>query len=161
MSRCFGAATEVRQPLEGRTSPMSCARAERVFGYTREFVWSTTRQHPDSDCGSHDARSTGPRSPVHPTPSGSCDLIQNTERGTSRLLIKPGWAIRSGPRPRRRPSTFWTDGRRVCSPLSADWRLPNERTVDDNQLCGKANQEGRGSRMGKRCSSKAPCQVGV
>lgn len=45
--RCFGAATEVRVPLQGRQSPMSCARAERVFGYTRQYVWTPAQHHPE------------------------------------------------------------------------------------------------------------------
>ena len=43
----FGGATDVRIPLEGRQSPMSCGRAERVFGYTRQFVWTPTQHHPE------------------------------------------------------------------------------------------------------------------
>jgi len=48
VARCFGAATEVRAPLSGRQSPMSCARAEAAFGYRPRFVWTPTQHHPET-----------------------------------------------------------------------------------------------------------------
>ncbi len=40
VERLFGAATEVREELPGRRSPMSCARAEAAFGWRPRFVWT-------------------------------------------------------------------------------------------------------------------------
>jgi nucleoside-diphosphate-sugar epimerase len=44
----FGAATEVRSGLEGAKSPLSCARAEREFGYRPRYVWNEQSQHPEA-----------------------------------------------------------------------------------------------------------------
>jgi len=45
VARHFGDATQVREPLAGRQSPMTCARAERVFGYAPQYVWTPTQHH--------------------------------------------------------------------------------------------------------------------
>jgi len=47
--RHCGEATEIREGLEGRASPLSCARAERVFGYRPRCAWSISRRHPEED----------------------------------------------------------------------------------------------------------------
>ena len=47
VERCFGPETEVRGEIAGRCSPMTCARAERVFGYRPQYVWSPTTRHPE------------------------------------------------------------------------------------------------------------------
>lgn len=43
----FGARTEIRADLPGSVSPMSCAKAERAFGYRPHYRWSTTTSHPE------------------------------------------------------------------------------------------------------------------
>jgi nucleoside-diphosphate-sugar epimerase len=43
----FGDRTEVRGDLPGCASPMSCAKAERAFGYRPRYRWSTTTAHPE------------------------------------------------------------------------------------------------------------------
>jgi nucleoside-diphosphate-sugar epimerase len=45
----FGSATQVRSGLEGRASPLSCARAETAFGYRPRYLWNQRQQHPDPD----------------------------------------------------------------------------------------------------------------
>lgn len=45
--RYFGDLTEVRQELVGRASPLSCARAERAFGYRPQYDWSVHQRHPE------------------------------------------------------------------------------------------------------------------
>jgi len=47
VGRCFGEQTEVWGDIADRCSPMTCARAERVFGYRPQYVWSTTRRYPE------------------------------------------------------------------------------------------------------------------
>ena len=47
VQRHCGAATEIRAGLEGRNSPLSCARAARVFGYQPRFPWSVSQRHPE------------------------------------------------------------------------------------------------------------------
>lgn len=47
VGRCFGAQTQVRGEIADRCSPMTCARAERVFGYRPQYLWSTTTRHPE------------------------------------------------------------------------------------------------------------------
>lgn len=42
----FGAKTEQRGPLAGRSSPLSCARAQAAFGYHPRYVWSQRQHHP-------------------------------------------------------------------------------------------------------------------
>ncbi len=49
VERFCGAATEIRSGLEGRLSPLSCARAEEAFGYRPRYVWSVGRHHPEAD----------------------------------------------------------------------------------------------------------------
>ena len=44
-----GAATEIRPGLEGRVSPLSCARAEAAFGYRPRYVWSVDNHHPEAE----------------------------------------------------------------------------------------------------------------
>jgi len=45
--RHCGQATEIRSGLEGRNSPLSCARAARVFGYRPRYSWSVSQRHPE------------------------------------------------------------------------------------------------------------------
>lgn len=40
--------TEIRPGLQGRASPLSCAKARRVFGYAPRFRWSMRLRHPES-----------------------------------------------------------------------------------------------------------------
>ena len=40
--------TELNPTVQGRNSPLSCARAVRDFGYRPAFSWSPERQHPES-----------------------------------------------------------------------------------------------------------------
>ena len=47
VERLFGAATEVRAELPGRSSPMSCARAEAAFGWRPAFVWTAGGLSPE------------------------------------------------------------------------------------------------------------------
>jgi nucleoside-diphosphate-sugar epimerase len=47
VSRYFGQATELRESLPGRVSPLSCARAESAFGYRPRYTWSESQQHPE------------------------------------------------------------------------------------------------------------------
>jgi len=49
VERFFGEQTEIRQPLPGHVSPLSCARAEAAFGYRPRFLWSESRRHPEAD----------------------------------------------------------------------------------------------------------------
>ena len=48
-----GENTEIRAGLEGRVSPLSCARAERVFGYRPRYIWSVARQYPEEESSTH------------------------------------------------------------------------------------------------------------
>jgi nucleoside-diphosphate-sugar epimerase len=43
----FGQATELRPGLDGRRSPLSCARAAAAFGYAPRYIWSQSQHHPD------------------------------------------------------------------------------------------------------------------
>jgi len=43
----FGSQTEIRGPLSGHMSPLSCGRAEAAFGYRPRFVWSESQYHPE------------------------------------------------------------------------------------------------------------------
>jgi nucleoside-diphosphate-sugar epimerase len=45
--RYFGDRTEVRAPLMGRESPLSCAKAEAAFGYRPTYLWSETQSYPE------------------------------------------------------------------------------------------------------------------
>lgn len=45
----FGRDTEVRDGLDGHSSPMSCAHAEAAFGYRPRFAWSVSDRHPETD----------------------------------------------------------------------------------------------------------------
>jgi nucleoside-diphosphate-sugar epimerase len=45
--RYFGEQTEIRQGLVGRASPLSCSRAERVFGYRSQYDWSLHQRYPE------------------------------------------------------------------------------------------------------------------
>lgn len=42
----FGPDTEVRRPLEGHEPILSCEKAERVFGWRPEFVWTERNRFP-------------------------------------------------------------------------------------------------------------------
>ena len=39
--------TEIRPGLEGCDSPLSCAKAERAFGYRPRYAWSVSQEHPE------------------------------------------------------------------------------------------------------------------
>ena len=43
----FGDQTEIRGILETVDSPLSCAKAQRVFGYRPRYVWSLGVEHPE------------------------------------------------------------------------------------------------------------------
>lgn len=45
IDRYFGDQTEVRRPLDGHTSPLSCEKARRVFGYEPKYVWRWNQMH--------------------------------------------------------------------------------------------------------------------
>ncbi len=45
----FAEKTEIRKGLEDSLSPLSCARAARVFGYRPRFLWSASQQYPEED----------------------------------------------------------------------------------------------------------------
>ena len=47
VSRYFGQQTEIRSPLAGHSSPLSCARAEAAFGYRPQYAWSPTERYPE------------------------------------------------------------------------------------------------------------------
>jgi nucleoside-diphosphate-sugar epimerase len=42
-----GSATEIRDALTGSASPLSCHRAQRVFGYDPQYDWGVDRSHPE------------------------------------------------------------------------------------------------------------------
>ncbi|MCB0129865.1 MAG: NAD(P)-dependent oxidoreductase [Caldilineaceae bacterium] len=44
-ARYFGDRTQIRAPLEGHTSPLSCAKARRGFGYEPRYVWRWNRRY--------------------------------------------------------------------------------------------------------------------
>ena len=43
-----GPEVEVRPGLDGRASPLTCARAERVFGYRPRYIWTLDQRHPET-----------------------------------------------------------------------------------------------------------------
>lgn len=43
----FGDRTEIRPELQGRMSPLSCAKAEAAFGYRPRYIWTESQQHPE------------------------------------------------------------------------------------------------------------------
>lgn len=43
----FGDRTEIRADLPGAVSPMTCAKAERAFGYRPRYRWSVADSHPE------------------------------------------------------------------------------------------------------------------
>ncbi len=43
IERYFGDKTDVRDPLEGHDSPLSCAKARHAFGYAPKYVWRPER----------------------------------------------------------------------------------------------------------------------
>jgi nucleoside-diphosphate-sugar epimerase len=45
VERYFGAGTEVREPIAGHASPLSCAKAVNAFGYKPTFLWSEKLSH--------------------------------------------------------------------------------------------------------------------
>jgi nucleoside-diphosphate-sugar epimerase len=49
VARYFGDRTEVRVNLEGFESPLSCAKARRVFGYAPRYAWSVSSEHAEED----------------------------------------------------------------------------------------------------------------
>jgi len=49
VKRHFADKTEIRDNLTTSLSPLSCARAESVFGYRPRYLWSVSQQHPEED----------------------------------------------------------------------------------------------------------------
>lgn len=49
VERYFGDRTELRDGLQGFESPLSCAKATRVFGYAPRYAWSVGVEHPEED----------------------------------------------------------------------------------------------------------------
>lgn len=47
VARYFSDCTELRGGLQRFASPLSCARAERVFGYAPRYAWSVGVDHPE------------------------------------------------------------------------------------------------------------------
>ena len=47
--RYFGDQVEIREGLAGRTSPLSCKRAEEAFGYRPRYDWTVNQRHPEED----------------------------------------------------------------------------------------------------------------
>ena len=47
VKRYVGDQTEIREGLAGRASPLSCARAEKAFGYRARYDWSVQRRYPE------------------------------------------------------------------------------------------------------------------
>jgi len=47
VARYFSDRTELRSGLQRFASPLSCARAERVFGYAPRYAWSVGVDHPE------------------------------------------------------------------------------------------------------------------
>jgi len=47
--RYFGGQTEICEGLVGRLSPLSCARAEKAFGYRPQYAWSVHQRYPEKD----------------------------------------------------------------------------------------------------------------
>ena len=45
--RYFGDQVEIRAGLTGRSSPLSCAKAEQAFGYCPQFDWSVSQRFPE------------------------------------------------------------------------------------------------------------------
>lgn len=45
--RYYGDRVEIRAGLTGRSSPLSCAKAERAFGYRPQYDWSVSRRFPE------------------------------------------------------------------------------------------------------------------
>ncbi len=45
----LGAVTEIRSPLPGHASPMSCLRAQQAFGYAPRYIWRLGQSHPEED----------------------------------------------------------------------------------------------------------------
>ena len=43
----FGEGVEIRGDLPGTVSPLSCARAEKAFGYRPKYAWSVSERHLD------------------------------------------------------------------------------------------------------------------
>ena len=41
----FGDRTEMRQPIPGTASPMTCGRAGKAFGYEPRYAWAVDRRH--------------------------------------------------------------------------------------------------------------------
>ncbi|MEE3259067.1 MAG: NAD(P)-dependent oxidoreductase [Candidatus Latescibacterota bacterium] len=48
VARYFGDCTEVRDGLEDFASPLSCAKARRVFAYAPRYAWSVSSEHPEN-----------------------------------------------------------------------------------------------------------------
>lgn len=48
IERYYGSKTEVRTTIPDNQSPMSCTRAEEVFGYRPQYHWSVSRRYPES-----------------------------------------------------------------------------------------------------------------
>ena len=49
LAQYFGDRTEIRDGLEGFASPLSCAKAARVFGYAPRYAWSIGVEHPEEE----------------------------------------------------------------------------------------------------------------
>jgi len=49
VKRYFGNHTEIREGLVDRISPLSCARAEKVFEYRPQYDWSVHQRYPEED----------------------------------------------------------------------------------------------------------------
>lgn len=49
VARYFGKCTELRDGLQGFDSPLSCAKAARVFGYAPRYAWSEAVEHPEEE----------------------------------------------------------------------------------------------------------------
>jgi len=49
VERDFGERTELRDGLQGFESPLSCAKAKRVFGYAPRYAWSVGVEHLEED----------------------------------------------------------------------------------------------------------------
>jgi len=47
--RYFGDQTEIHKGLTGKLSPLSCARAEKAFGYRPQYDWSVHQRYPEED----------------------------------------------------------------------------------------------------------------
>lgn len=47
IERYFGADTEIREPIPGNASPLSCEKAANAFGYKPTFQWSETCRYPE------------------------------------------------------------------------------------------------------------------